>query len=68
MKDLIPYIKDGLTIERKLDGGYRVFTIPTQHFSVDSLEDLTPERFEDEVVKEINSQILEDQLLNEFSE
>jgi len=28
------------------DGGIRVFTIPTQHFRVKSLSDLTVERFE----------------------
>jgi len=28
---------------------FKVFTIPTQHFMVDSLSDLTPARFEIEI-------------------
>jgi hypothetical protein len=43
--DLLPWIKDGISIDKRRDGGYKVFTIPTQHFDVDTLEDLTPERF-----------------------
>jgi hypothetical protein len=49
------YIKDGITI-RKTDVGpsevYRVFTIPTQHFDVESLNELTPERFEIEIERQ----------------
>lgn len=66
MKELIEYVKDGITIIKNNDGTYRIFTIPTQHFSVDSLEELTPERFEGEIIKEINFQNQEESLWNEF--
>lgn len=51
MNELIPYIKTGITIELK-DHEYQVFTIPTQHFIVNSLEELTPERFELEIERQ----------------
>lgn len=46
------YIVDGLTIDRKQDGGYMVFTISTQHFSINSLDELTNERFEKEIERQ----------------
>lgn len=55
MNELIPYIKTGITIELK-DDKYQVFTIPTQHFIVNSLEELTPERFELEIERQKHSQ------------
>ena len=45
------YIVDGIDI-RKTKEGYRVFTIPTQHFDIANLDDLTNERFEEEFRKE----------------
>lgn len=42
--DLLPWIEGGLSIDRRRDGGYKVFTIPTQHFDIETLADLTPER------------------------
>ena len=45
------YIVDGLSID-KTKNGYRVFTIPTQHFNINELDELTNERFENEIIKE----------------
>ena len=48
MIELKEWIEDGITI-RKTNNGYQVFTIPTQHFDVIELSELTPERFKAEV-------------------
>lgn len=45
------WIENGITIS-KTNGGYRVFTIPTQHFDIKELDELTPERFKAEVEKQ----------------
>jgi hypothetical protein len=45
------YIIDGITINKTKDG-YRVFTIPTQHFNIINLDELTNERFEDEIKRQ----------------
>ena len=47
------YIKDGITIKGNPLDGYKVFTIPTQWFNMDSLHQLTPETFEREIQKQI---------------
>lgn len=44
MIELKEWIEDGITI-RKFDNGYLVFTIKTQHFKINSLDELTPQRF-----------------------
>ena len=46
------YIKNGITIDGNPIDGYTVFTIPTQHFKIDSLHQLTPETFEREIQKQ----------------
>jgi hypothetical protein len=46
------YIKNGITINGNPIDGYTVFTIPTQHFKMDSLHQLTPETFEREIKKQ----------------
>jgi len=46
------YIKNGITINGNPIDGYTVFTIPTQHFHIDSLHQLTPETFEREIQKQ----------------
>jgi hypothetical protein len=46
------YIKNGITIDGNPIDGYTVFTIPTQHFKMDSLHQLTPETFEREIQKQ----------------
>ena len=47
------YIVDGISIDKTRDGGYRVFTLPTQHFNINSLEELTNQRFEKEIERQI---------------
>lgn len=45
------YIIDGISINKTKDG-YRVFTIPTQHFNILDLNELTNERFEQEIKRQ----------------
>jgi hypothetical protein len=45
------YIIDGITI-RKVEQGYKVFTIPTQHFNIVDLDELTNDRFDFEIEKQ----------------
>jgi hypothetical protein len=45
------YINDGLTIDKTKEG-YRVFTIPTQHFNIVNLDELTNERFDQEIKRQ----------------
>jgi hypothetical protein len=56
------YIKDGITIKGNPLDGYKVFTIPTQWFNMDSLHQLTPETFE----MEIQKQKVHDELTSEI--
>jgi hypothetical protein len=46
------YIRNGITIGGNPTDGYKVFTIPTQWFHIDSLHQLTPETFEREIKKQ----------------
>jgi TPP-dependent pyruvate/acetoin dehydrogenase alpha subunit len=46
------YIKRGIIINGNPLDGYRVFTIPTKWFDMDSLHQLTPETFEREIQKQ----------------
>jgi|TARA_R110000787_G_scaffold279448_2_gene389586 hypothetical protein len=62
MKDIIKYIEYGVTI-KKTNIGYRVFTIPTQHFNIDSLEELTPDKFEEEIENQKESERLQNALI-----
>jgi len=45
------YIVEGITIDKTKEG-YRVFTIPTQHFTVSDLDELTNDRFEHEIKRQ----------------
>ena len=45
------YIVEGITIDKTKEG-YRVFTIPTQHFTVADLDELTNDRFEHEIKRQ----------------
>ena len=56
------WIKDGITIDKK-NNGYRVFTIPTQHFDVNDLSELTAERFKAEVEKQKRNIEMQNELL-----
>jgi hypothetical protein len=62
MNELKEWIEDGITI-RKTNDGYQVFTIPTQHFDINDLSELTPERFKAEVEKQIKHQEWQSELL-----
>ena len=64
-REIYEYIKNGITINGNPTEGYTVFTIPTQHFKIDSLHQLTPETFENEIQKqkvhdEITSEIFKE--------
>jgi len=45
------YIIDGITINKTKEG-YRVFTIPTQHFDIVNLDELTNDRFNLEIKRQ----------------
>ena len=62
MIELKEWIKDGITIDKR-DDGYSVFTIPTQHFVVKELDELTPERFSKEVERQEKANELQTELL-----
>jgi hypothetical protein len=62
MIELAEWIKDGITI-RTTNKGYQVFTIPTQHFDVIELTELTPDRFKAEVEKQKKHQEWQTELL-----
>lgn len=62
MNELKEWIEDGITI-RKTNDGYQVFTIPTQHFEIKELADLTPDKFKEMVQRQEQLQELENQLL-----
>lgn len=46
MKDILKYIENGIKIDGNPKDGYTVFTISTQHFNINSLDELTVETFE----------------------
>ena len=64
MIELKEWIKDGIDI-RKTNEGYVVFTIPTQHFNIKELDELTPERFSKEVEIQEKNIELQNELLGE---
>jgi hypothetical protein len=45
------YIVEGITINKTKEG-YRVFTIPTQHFDILDLDELTNDRFDHEIKRQ----------------
>jgi hypothetical protein len=64
ISELKEWIKDGIDI-RKTNEGYVVFTIPTQHFNIKELDELTPERFSKEVEIQEKNIELQNELLGE---
>ena len=62
MIELKEWIADGITI-RKTNTGYQIFTIPTQHFDIVELNELTPERFKAEVQKQQKNIEMQNELL-----
>ena len=59
------YIIDGITIDKTKDG-YRVFTIPTQHFNIVNLDELTDDRFDLEIQRQENYEKNSSELINLF--
>jgi hypothetical protein len=57
------YIIDGITIN-KISSGYRVFTIPTQHFYIVDLDELTNERFEQEIKRQEKYEALSAEMMS----
>lgn len=62
ISELKEWIEDGITI-RKTNTGYNVFTIPTQHFDVSELAELTPDKFREMVERQNHFRELEAELL-----
>ena len=62
MIELAEWIKDGITIDKK-NNGYRVFTIPTQHFDIKELDELTADRFKAEVERYQKNTEMQNELL-----
>jgi hypothetical protein len=62
MIELKEWIEDGITI-RKTNDGYQVFTIPTQHFDIKELDELTADRFKAEVERQEKQQQWQAELL-----
>jgi hypothetical protein len=62
MIELKEWIEDGITI-RKTNNGYQVFTIPTQHFDIVELSELTSDRFKLEVERQEKHQQWQNELL-----
>jgi hypothetical protein len=59
------YIKNGITITGNPDDGYTVFTIPTQHFKIDNLDELTKWTFENEIRKQKDHDELTSEIFKE---
>ena len=67
-REIYEYIKNGITITGNPIEGYTIFTIPTQHFKIDSLEQLTPQTFKDAIVKQIGYEKLSSELWSELNQ
>ena len=65
MESIKKYIEDGISISRTNDG-YRVLTVPTQHFNIKELDELTPERFEAEILEKKKRDKFEKELISEY--
>ena len=61
MKELKEFIEDGITIS-KTNSGYEVFTIKTQKFKINSLDELTPESFMTAIESQIKLTELQNQI------
>lgn len=57
------YIIDGIDINKTKEG-YRVFTIPTQHFNIVNLDELTNDRFDLEIKRQEEYQKESSELIN----
>jgi len=53
MEDIDKYVGECFSIKfERSQNRFKIFTIPTQHFYVDALSELTPEKFEIEITKQ----------------
>jgi hypothetical protein len=57
------YIIDGINIVKTKEG-YRVFTIPTQHFNIVDLDELTNDRFDLEIERQKQYEKESSELIN----
>ena len=64
--NLLQYFKDGITIDKLHNGKYSIFTIKTQRFTVNSLEELTPESFEKAITALEEREKLTAEAMSEF--
>ena len=59
MKEIEKYVGESFSINYERNKNrFCIFTIPTQHFYIESLGELTPERFDLEIKKEKENQEL----------
>jgi AAA+ superfamily predicted ATPase len=65
MLSIKEYITKGISIDKTNDG-YRVFTIPTQHFNIKELDELTADRFEKEINLQVENEKLQTELFGEY--
>ena len=69
MKELEKYVGESFSINyQRNQNRFCIFTIPTQHFYVESLSELTPDRFDLEIQKEKENQEQITRNLNEVFE
>lgn len=61
------YLVDGITINKTKDG-YCIFTIQTQHFNITDLDELTNERFIQEIKRQKQYEIDSSELLRLYLE
>jgi len=66
MKDILKYIETGVSIEGNPKDGYTVFTVPTQHFKISSLEELTAYKFEEMIKRQEDYEKSSNELLELF--
>ena len=64
-REIYEYIKNGITINGNPIDGYTVFTIPTQHFHIDSLHQLTPQVFEEMIEEQKEYERMSSELMSE---
>ena len=65
-KELIKYFENGITIDKLKNGKFSVFTVATQRFTIDSLEELNPESFEKAMLELKNREEHQKKLLMQF--
>jgi hypothetical protein len=50
-KELVKYFENGISIDKLRNGKFSVFTVKTQRFVIDTLEELTPQTFENAIIQ-----------------